>query len=96
MFNSDSRYDENELEQIEMTAVVKNISHKKPLTIISGEYAELNGKILGPGERVYLNLVIPKGYREFIKEDVIMERNIIYVGLQDAQAAEPLFYVPTL
>ena len=83
-------------EPMAMQATIVNSSHEKSLTIISGEFNELNGKIIAPGQKINLNLLIPVGYREYLNEDSILGRHIIYVGLRDKDAAEPLFYRPSV
>lgn len=72
-------------------------SHKrKPLTIISGEFKELNGKVIQPRTELNINLNIPAGYREYINETFFKGKYYIYVGLCDKDQAEPFVYKPTL
>ena len=72
-------------------------SHKtKPLKIISGEFKELNGTFIKPGEEVIENLNIPAGFREYIKEDKILGQNILYVGLVNKDQPKPMIHNPTL
>lgn len=92
--NPDPRFDPNYKGPIQMSAVIGNPKGAPPLTIISGEFADLNGRVLQAGERINVNLLIPYGFREFMKEDHILGKDVIYVGLRSAEAADPFFYNP--
>ena len=67
----------------------------QPIHLISGEYKQLNKKILYPREKLQLILEIPAGYREFIKPDGICGKQVVYVGTRLEEAADPLIYTTT-
>ena len=79
-----------------LTANLFNAHMNKPLTIISGEYKELNGKVLGPQSEMMVNLNIPAGFREYINETEFQGKHYLYVGLRDKDQAEPFVYKPTI
>lgn len=64
------------------------------LTIQSGEYEELNNRILQPGEIMNVNCFIPKGCREYIKPLNIKGKSYIYVGYVSQEAVDPVIYHP--
>lgn len=72
-------------------AFLENPTHQ-PIHIISGEFNELNKRILYPRERLQLNLKIPAGQREFIKEDNICGKQVIYIGTVSSEAIDPFIY----
>lgn len=76
--------------------ILGNPSRRKNLTIISGEFEHLNKKVIKPGQRMKVDLLIPKGYREFIKVEKIGGNDYIYVGLVDKDAAEPIIHTPNI
>ena len=67
-------------------------SERKILTIQSGEYEELNNRILQPGETMNVNCFIPKGCREYIKHLNVKGKAYIYVGYVSQEAVDPLIY----
>lgn len=81
----------NDQGPIVLTAMLMN-PQKKPLTIMSGEFDDLNGKILPPGREMEIRIEIPEGYREFMYQQHIMGKDVLYVGLRSAEAAEPLIH----
>ena len=74
-----------------MTAMLVN-PQRKPLTIMSGEFKDLNGKVLAPGREMEIRIEIPEGFREFMYQQNIMGRDVLYVGLRAADAAEPFVH----
>lgn len=74
-----------------MTVMLVN-PERKPLTIMSGEFKDLNGKIVAPGRELQVSLEIPEGYREFMYQQRIKGKDVLYVGLRLAEAADPLVY----
>jgi len=79
-----------------MATQLFNAHTTKPLTIISGEFEALNGKVLKPGSELVVNLNIPSGFREYINETNFAGKNYLYVGLRDKDQAEPMVHFPTL
>lgn len=75
-----------------IAASLFNSSLKKPLIIMSGEYEDLNGKVLQPQTELLVNLTIPKGYREYINETNFQGKTYLYVGLRDKDQADPFIY----
>lgn len=75
---------------------IQNPYYNKPLTIISGEFKDLNGKIMSPGGNLEVSFMVPAGYREYIKPTSFKGKSFLYIGLRDKEAAEPLIYKPTL
>lgn len=92
----DPRFDPNYDGPMMMMTEIFNSHKTKPLTIMSGEFEHLNKKVLMPGKGMKVTLEIPKGFREFLHEDRIMGKNVLYVGLRDEAAAEPFFHRPSL
>lgn len=78
-----------------VSTYIKNTNKNKTINIISGEYKDLNGKKIFPGESLNITLRIPSGYREFINNPIIMNNNLyMYVGYIDEDARDPLIYQP--
>jgi hypothetical protein len=75
---------------------IQNTDSFRSLTIISGEFKDLNNKVLRPKEKLTISFLIPAGYREFIKTTSFKNKDYIYIGLQDKDAAEPLLYKPII
>lgn len=75
-----------------------NPFRNKNLKLISSstEFPELNGRVLQPGEVLDINLLVPAGYREFIKSTTFKGQHYLYIGLQDKDAPEPIIYKPNL
>lgn len=94
--NPDPRFDPNYKGPIQMHAVIGNPSQTRALTIMSGEFEHLNGKVLSPGQQMNISLLIPEGFREYLKEERILGKDILYVGLRDKDAADPLFHTPNI
>lgn len=63
-----------------------------PIHIMSGENKELNKKILYPRQRMQVNIRIPAGKREFIKEQNICGKQVLYVGTVDADFVDPFVF----
>lgn len=68
----------------------------KPLTIISGEYENLNKKVINPGDQLEVDFLVPNGFREYIKSTSIFGKPYIYIGLRNKDAADPIIHTPTL
>jgi hypothetical protein len=81
---------------VALQAVIVNPDDRTNVTIISGEFEELNGRILKPKQRMNLNLLIPPGYREYINEVNILNKRVMYIGLVNERAVEPLIHKPNL
>lgn len=94
--NPDPRFDPNYKGPIQMHAVIGNPSRTRALTIMSGEFEYLNGKVLSPGQQMNISLLIPEGFREYLKEERILGKDILYIGLRDEAAAEPFFHSPNI
>lgn len=77
-------------------ARIQNPYKDKPLTIISGEFEHLNKKIIGPGQPIEINFMVPAGYREYIKPTSFKGKAYVYIGLRSDQAADPLVYKPNI
>jgi len=75
---------------------LQNPYNNKTLTIISGEFKELNGKKMRPNTNLEVSFIVPAGYREYIKSTSFKGNPFIYVGLRDKEAAEPVVYKPTI
>ena len=77
---------------------LQNPFRNKILKLMSSdtEFPELNGKTLQPGEVLELNLFVPAGFREFIRSTTFKGQPYLYVGLQDADAPDPVIYKPNL
>jgi len=74
---------------------LQNPYNNKILTIISGEFKDLNGKIMEPNSNLEVSFIVPAGYREYIKATSFKGKSFIYVGLRDKEAADPVVYKPT-
>lgn len=78
-----------------METKIQNTHNFKSLTIISGEFKELNRKVLQPKEKLSLSFLVPAGYREYIKQTSFKNKEYLYIGLRDKDAAEPIVHKPT-
>lgn len=94
--NPDPRFDPDYQGPIQMHAVIGNPSRSRSLKLMSGEFEHLNGKVLSPGQQMNITLIIPDGFREYLKEERILGQDILYVGLRDKDAAEPFFHAPNI
>lgn len=79
-----------------METKIQNLHFHKPLTIISGEFTELNNKILQPQEKLLISFLVPAGYREYIKATSFKEKEYVYIGLRDKDAADPIIHKPKI
>jgi len=93
--NMDGPVDPGDLNMI-MGAHLFNSNQTQTLTIISGEFVELNGVVLQPKTEMMVNLSIPAGYREYINQATFKGKNYLYVGLRDKDQAAPIVYEPNL
>lgn len=98
MDNQQDYFDSQEPGEIDMIlgAHITNPYKDKSLTIISGEFESLNKKIIGPGQLLDINIMVPAGFREYIKPTVFKGKPYIYIGLRDKNAAEPMLYKPNV
>ena len=94
--NPDPRFDPNYKGPLQMHAIIGNPSKTRTLIIMSGEFEDLNGRLLNPGEQMDVNLWIPEGFREYIKEERILGNDVLYVGLRDRAAADPFLHSPKM
>jgi hypothetical protein len=79
-----------------METRIQNIHSVKPLTIISGEFQDLNKKVLQPKEKLMISFLVPAGYREYIKATSFNNKEYLYIGLRNKDAAEPIIYKPSI
>jgi hypothetical protein len=95
-----NQYNSNPLEPGDVDMIISTELHNpyksKALQIISGEYEDLNGKFIQPGEVFPFTIVVPAGYREFINPTYFKNTPYIYVGLRDKDAAEPMIHSPKM
>jgi hypothetical protein len=75
---------------------IQNIDSYKTLTLLSGEFKELNKKVVRPREKLVVSFLVPEGYREFFKETSYKNNKYMYIGLIDKDAAAPLVHKPSL
>lgn len=83
----------SENEEYITTAILENPT-RNPIHIISGEYSELNKRILYPRQRMQINLKIPAGQTEFIKEAFICGKQTLYIGTMNSEASDPFVFNP--
>ncbi len=94
-YNGFNNQDPGEVDMV-IGARIQNPYIDKCLTIISGEFENLNGKIIGPGQPIEINFVVPAGYREYIKPTSFNGKAYVYIGLRDGQAADPIVHKPSI
>ena len=75
-----------------VTSIILENPTRKPIHIMSGECKELNKKILYPREKLHLNLKIPAGQREFIKQHVLCGKQVLYIGTVDQDVMDPFIF----
>jgi hypothetical protein len=75
---------------------IQNTHPVKELTIISGEFKDLNNKVLRPKEKLAISFLVPAGYREYIRPTSFKNKEYVYIGLRDKDAADPVIYKPVL
>lgn len=52
-----------------------------PVTIISGEFPDINKRVLPPRSMCHLHFYIPYHLEFFVKEELIFNKRYLYVGL---------------
>lgn len=79
-----------------MDTKIQNVHPGKSLTIISGEFEGLNNLVLKPQEQILVSILVPAGFREYMKSTSFKEKEYIYIGLRDKDAADPLIHKPAI